>query len=381
MSGPLTILHVTAPARVGGLERVVEALAAGQRRAGHAVHVAVILDPGEADHPLAQGLRRADVGVAVINPPIRGYRRERGALATLCRELVPDVVHTHGARPDVVDGGVPRGLGIPVVSTVHGFTGGGWKNRLYERLMIRAYRRFSAVVAVSRPIVERLTRGGVPPQRIHLVRNAWSGGAGAATLSRAAARAALGIAAEGEGPRVGWIGRISQEKGPDVIVDAMARTEDPRIRLSMVGEGRAAAALRARAAASGLEDRVTWHGNVPDAGGLMPAFDVFVLSSRTEGTPIVLFEAMAAGVPIVATAVGGVPDVISAAEAILVPAEDAAALARAIGEVLRDPAGARSRGEAARRRLEREFAAEPWVHRYLDIYRSVTVPGGGGAQG
>jgi glycosyltransferase involved in cell wall biosynthesis len=378
MSDRLRILHVTAPARVGGLERVVEALASGQRRAGHAVHVAVILDEGERDHPMAQALRGADVGVEVITPPARGYRRERAAIAALCRRLTPDVVHTHGARPDVVDGGVPRGLGIPVVSTVHGFTGGGWKNRLYERLMIRAYRRFSAVVAVSRPIVERLTGAGVPAQRIHLVRNAWGGG-GARALSRGAARAALGIPADGP-PRVGWIGRVSAEKGPDVVVDALARLEDRSARLSMIGEGRELASLRARAASAELADRVTWHGNVPEAGTLMPAFDVFVLSSRTEGTPIVLFEAMAAGVPIVATAVGGVPDVVSAAEALLVAGEDAAALARAIGQALRDPAGARARAQAARARLEREFAAGPWVERYLDIYRSVSVREGGGAR-
>src|SRR6267143_334299 len=122
----LTVLHVTAPAQFGGLERVVEALAGGQRRAGHSVHVALVLDDNVGDHELAQALRRAGVAVEPLPLPARAYRRERAAIAELCRRLRPSVVHTHGYRSDVVDGAVPPRLGIPVVSTVHGFTGGGW---------------------------------------------------------------------------------------------------------------------------------------------------------------------------------------------------------------------------------------------------------------
>src|SRR5713101_3623616 len=95
------------------------------------------------------------------------------AMLELGRRLRPAVVHTHGYRPDVVDAGAARRLGIPTVTTVHGFTGGGWKNRFYERVQRRSHRRFDAVVAVSRPLVEQLLRDGVPPRRLHLVQNAW----------------------------------------------------------------------------------------------------------------------------------------------------------------------------------------------------------------
>ena len=94
--------------------------------------------------------------------PGRAYLRERAAIARLLREVRPDVVHTHGYRPDVLDAGVARGQGIAVVTTVHGFTGGGWKNRVYEWLQCRAFRRFDAVVAVSRPLVGLLERRGHP---------------------------------------------------------------------------------------------------------------------------------------------------------------------------------------------------------------------------
>ena len=374
-SDRLTVLHVTAPAPFGGLERVVEALAAGHRRAGHAVHVALILNGAVSDHPLAQALRRAGVAVELLPLPARAYLRERAAIAALCRRLRPAIVHTHGYRPDVVDGGVPRRHGIPVVTTVHGLTGGDWKNRCYEWLQLRAYRRFDAVVAVSRGVVERLGRAGVPQDRIVLLRNAWSGGT--APLARAAARAALGLNAVGA--RIGWLGRLSAEKGPDVILDALARLDDPRVRLSMLGDGPQASALRGRAAAAGLAERVTWHGVVPDAARLLSAFDVFVLSSHTEGTPIVLFEAMAAGVPIVATAVGGVPDIVSGNEALLVPADDPAALATAVSDVLRDPEAARRRALGAGRRLAEEFRLDPWLERYESLYRALAASRGAGA--
>ena len=106
------------------------------------------------------------------------------------------------------------------------------------------------------------------------------------------------------------------------------------------------------------------------------AFDVLALSSRTEGTPIVLFEAMAAGVPIVATAVGGVPDVVTPGEALLVPSEDAGALAEAIDAVLAEPGGAAARAVAAAERLAAVYSAAAWLDRYDELYDSLQTSRG-----
>ena len=101
----------------------------------------------------------------------------------------------------------------------------------------------------------------------------------------------------------------------------------------------------------------------------MPAFDAWVLSSRTEGTPVTLFEAVAAGVPVVATRVGGVPDVVGEGEAILVPPEDPEALAAAIRAVHASPLAAAARADRASRRVATEFAAAPWLDAYDRAYR------------
>jgi len=361
------ILHVGAPADVGGLERVVLALASGLRRRGHRVAVAAIVTPGRPEPPLLAALRENGVELSVLAIADRRYHRERRAVQSLCRALRPDVVHTHGYRPDVVDAGVARGLRIPTITTVHGFTGKDWRSRLYERLQVRAFRHFDAVAAVSRPQVDFLVGRGVRPERIHLVRNAWMGSA--PPLSRDAARRALGLASAGY--QIGWVGRFSREKGPDVLVRAMVLLADLPVSAVMLGGGSGLPAVRAEAARLGVLDRIAWPGQVPDAAALLGAFDLVVLSSRSEGTPIVLFEAMSAGVPVVASRVGGVPDVVGDNEAVLVPADDPGALAAAVRSVMADPDAARMRAAAARRRLASVFALEPWLDRYEAIYEAV----------
>jgi glycosyltransferase involved in cell wall biosynthesis len=362
----MVILHVVAPSAVGGLERVVQGLARGLRGTGHDVHVAAVLS-GSADHPFLAPLVHAGVPIHPLLLPPRAYLHERAAVAALCRRIRPEVLHTHGYRPDVVDVSVGRRLGIPTVSTVHGFTGGGWRNRFYEWLQRRALRRCDAVVAVSRPLAQRLERGGVPVERLHIVPNAWPGAE--PPLDGIAARRALGVGPEGF--VVGWVGRLSFEKGPDLLLDALRHLQDLPLAVSVLGDGPERASLEARARELGLDRCIQWHGTVPDAGRLFAAFDVFVLSSRTEGTPIVLFEAVAAGIPVVATRVGGVPDVVSPAGAALVPPHDALALAAEIRAVFRDPDAARARARAARTRLEHEFGVEPWLERYETVYRCV----------
>jgi glycosyltransferase involved in cell wall biosynthesis len=362
------ILHILAPGEVGGLESVVRSLASAQQAQGHLVAVAAVVDRESPEHPWVTAARAEGIPVYPCPIPPRAYHKERAAIARICRTLEPEIVHTQGYRPDVLAGGVARRLGHATVTTVHGFTGGGIRNRFYEWLQLRAFRRFDAVVAVARALGERLAAAGVPRERLHVIPNAYA--AAGPPLGRDAARAMLGVPPEGY--RLGWAGRLGREKGADVLVDALGLLRDLPISLSVVGAGRESAALGARAETRDVSDRIRWHGTVPDAARLLPAFDCFVLSSRTEGTPMVLFEAMAAEVPVVAAAVGGVPDIVSAEEALLVPPEDPAALAGAIRAVHADPAGAASRARAARRRLDSDYGVAGWVARYDGTYAAVT---------
>ena len=357
---------MVAPAPFGGLESVLRALANGHRGRGHTVRVAAVLSPGEGRHPFTDALEADGVSTSVIRIGDRDYGGERRAVRRLCHAERPDIVHTHGSRPDVVDGGVARGEGIGVVSTCHGFIDSTARGRFYQWLQRLALRRFDAVVAVSGPIAERVRAAGVDPGKVHLVPNVLA--AAATAIQRADARRRLDLP---DTPVIGWVGRLSGEKGPDVALEAFARLGRSDARLVVIGSGPDESALRARAAALGIESSVLWRGVVPDAGALFSAFDAFLLSSRTEGTPIALLEAISAGVPVVATRVGGVPDVIDESSARLVESGDVGALAASLAEILADPAAARARAERARARVVSAGAVESWLARYESIYRAV----------
>jgi glycosyltransferase involved in cell wall biosynthesis len=370
----MAILHILAPAPYGGLERVVRALALGHARRGRDVHVAAVLSPGEdADaHPFVVSLRDAGVRVHALRIGAREYLRERAAVATLCDRVGAEVVHTHGYRADVVGSSAARDRGVPCVTTVHGFTGGGWKNRLFETVQRFSFRGFGAVVAVSRPLAGILAASGVPRDAIHVIANAWDGEP--EPMEPVPARRRLGVDADAF--HVGWIGRMSREKGADVLLDAAAMLGHLPLAVSLVGDGPERAALEARAARLGIAGRVRFHGALPRAGEVVAAFDVLALSSRTEGTPVVLFEAIAASVPVVASRVGGVPDVTGDDGALLVPADDPVALAEALRRTHAAPAEAFARAAAARGRLQSHFALGPWLDAYEELYARVTRAAG-----
>jgi glycosyltransferase involved in cell wall biosynthesis/poly-gamma-glutamate capsule biosynthesis protein CapA/YwtB (metallophosphatase superfamily) len=365
-AGSLSVLHVAAPAHFGGLESVLRELAAGQAQRGHAVRVALVLSPGDEPHPLADSLKAAGVTAVPIYIGKRDYRGERRAIRALCRQHQPDVLHTHGYRCDVVDGAVAHSEGIAVVSTCHGFIESDRRGRLHQWIQRRALRRFDAVVAVSEAIKRRLLGAGVAPRRVHLVPNAATAPVGAVT--REEARRLLDLP---DNLLIGWVGRLSAEKGPDVALEAFARVTNPNVRMVFLGSGRDQEQLQARAEALRVSDRVIWRGAVPNASRFFRAFDAFLLSSRTEGIPMAVLEAMAANVPIVATRVGGVPDVLDSQRAHLVESEDVDGIAAALDAVFGDPDASRTKVERARKHLEERFAVAPWISSYESIYRSV----------
>jgi glycosyltransferase involved in cell wall biosynthesis len=188
----LSIVHIAAPGRVGGLERVVQGLAAGHARQGHEVTVVSIITPGHAGrHPFTQPLEEAGVNVHEMEFPSKALLREHKVVRLLLTRVSPHVVHTHGYRPDVLHATTARKLAIPTVTTEHGSSKLGGKTIVYEWLQRASFRRFQAVVAVSSPIAERLVTEGVPRSKVHLIPNGWAGGVD--FLDRSAARRNLGL--------------------------------------------------------------------------------------------------------------------------------------------------------------------------------------------
>lgn len=357
----LDIVHALAPAAVGGLETVVLTLAMHQQTGGNRVSLLVSAEP-RASHPFVDRARELGLPVDLIAASGRAYWAEASQQKAVLQRRAPRIVHTHGYRADLVAGGAAWWCGIPRVSTVHGFTGGDWRNRLYESLDRRVLRGFGRVVAVSELISQRLVESGISRDRVEVIPNAWAPTATA--FSRSEARERLGLAADAW--VIGWVGRINRVKALDVFLAALPGLSDLPLTVTVLGDGPDRAGLQGTA---GDGVPIHWQGMVPDAGRYFRAFDLFVLSSRSEGTPMVGLDAMGSGVPVVATAVGGVPALFGPQAAWLVPSERPDLLGAAIREAYQDQEAARSRAATALRRVETEYTAAGWVARYQAAYQ------------
>jgi glycosyltransferase involved in cell wall biosynthesis len=362
---PPRVMHVIEPSAVGGAESVVRAYGIAGGAHGAPVCVAAIVQ-GTDEGPFVQTLQDDGTPVVAIRCGRRRYGCEVDRLVAELKQRNVQLVHTHVYHADFVGYWAARRCGVPAVATVHGETRGGWKNRLYEWSDRRLLRRFAAVLCVSRAMRERLRGAGCAERILHWLPNAH---VPRPAVPRAAARRALGLPPDG--PVVAWIGRLSREKGPDVFVDAMGTMPGPRPLAIMIGDGPERGRIARRIARSRLSDCVRLAGERRDVATLLAGFDALVISSRTEGLPMVLLEAAEAGVPIVAFAVGGVPEVLDESSAWLVPPGDVPGLGRGIRAVLESPGDAERRGARARAIARERFGPESWIEETYRIYAEV----------
>jgi glycosyltransferase involved in cell wall biosynthesis len=337
----------------GGIGRHVRMLAAGCAARGLPVQV---LGPARTDRDFAFGAaaRFTPVDIASRPRPLRDLRAIV-RLRRLLRAAGTDVVHAHGLRAGALAAialASSRGPRPALVVTVHNSPppAGGVTPAVYHLLELVVARRADSVLCVSADLEQRMRAAGarrvghavVPAPLVSLA----VGDVSAETV--AATRAELGV--DPDRAVVLAVGRLVAQKGFGLLLEAASRWRDirPEPLLVIVGEGPLAAGLDARAVSLGLEVRFT--GRRGDVPALLAAADVFVLPSAWEGQSLVLQEALRAGVPVVATRVGGNQDLTGEEAAILVPPGDAARLADAVRGVLTDPAlAARLRKAAADR--------------------------------
>lgn len=260
--------------------------------------------------------------------------------------------------------------GLPWIAFAHGWTDEDRRIRLYNRLDFRLLRYPDRVVAVAESVRRRLEATGVPSSRITVIPNAVEIDAGERPVDDAGWRRRLGIPA---GTAVlSVIGRLSPEKGQDVFLEAcrFAAQMDCKFVGVLVGEGAWEKELRAKTTALGLESRVRFAGHCQDVAPVYAASDVIVIPSRSEGLPNVLLEAMASAKPVIATRVGGIPEVVSdGVNGRLVPPEDPVRLADAMAALLSDSQLRGALGERACVDV-RSFSPRARAERILSVYAS-----------
>ena len=357
-----SIVHVLSSFGVGGQERVALDLAIGQRARGHRVGVISLAPPPDG----AMAAEFAEAGIEV------GRVEKHGGLdptlvPRLARELRArraDVVHTHNPLPLIYGAPAARLIGAAAIHTKHGVNPGGRAHLLLRRAAAQLVHAFVAVSDTT--AAQARAQHDMPAGRLHTIPNG-------IRLdryqpdpeARAAARVELGL---GDAWVVGTVGRLDDYKNQAMLVRAMAPMLSSRVRLVLVGDGPSRAAVEAVVAGLPEPRWVVVAGRRMDVPKLLPAFDVFALPSKTEGLPLVVPEAMAVGLPIIATAVGGLPSVVDDGETGLLVPVDEAALRTAIERLAAAPEATREMGRRARTVALTRYSHDRMVDAYLDLY-------------
>jgi glycosyltransferase involved in cell wall biosynthesis len=289
-----------------------------------------------------------------------------------------DVLVCHGYKANMVGRLAARSCGIPAVAVARGWTGESWKVRLYEAADRLHLRYMDRVVCVSHAQAVKVRRAGVPPAKIVVIPNAAR--LNIALPADVEARDQLeSFVADGADWLVIAAGRLSREKGFSILIDAARLVLDrlPSARFIVFGEGALRPALERQIAVAGLTHHFALPGHRSDFDQLLASADLFVLPSLTEGLPNVVLEASSAGVPVIATAVGGNPEIIvDGVTGRLVPPNDSQALANQIVHLLTDEAGRRRMGQAAREYVTRRFSFARQAEMYLTLFRELRQPVG-----
>lgn len=337
------------------------------------VHLGIFLTPGEsADTPFTAAARDRGMPVHLIPGANRYDPRLASHTARLIQDLGVDIVHAHEVKSDVVGYLAARLARVAIVTTVHGWIGNTRKQRALIALDKRLVRRFDRVLAVSGRIEADLLAARVPSRIVRLLHNAIvtdqyrrrGGSDFRASLPRSMAA----------GPLLVSIGRLSHEKGHADLLDALAiiAGRGAEVSLALVGDGPERPSLEQRVHDRGLEGRVAFAGYVSRPQLVLEDADLMVLPSHTEGLPNAALEALAMEVPVLATAVGGTPEVVvDGVTGRLVPARDIGAMADAIGQFLADPTRWRAMAAAGAARVREQFDFDTRTRRLEAIYAEV----------
>lgn len=373
----MRVLHLLSSTGVHGAETMAIELIRQIHRLGVIPYLGLLETRGPTNAEITRRARPYVLDHSVL--PCRGQLDIRSIylLRRYMREHDVHVLHSHGYKADLYALLARLGTRVRLVSTCHNWLGKDLKMRAYAALDKRLLRRFDAVAGVSADVVSELCRY-VPSHRVVRIGNGVDPEAFRRLMPSERAKQELGLPAK---PLLGFVGRLTREKGVhDVLYAAQAlRHERCDFQLLIIGDGEERQALEQQAQALGIASAVTFTGTRADMPLLYSALDVFVLPSYQEGFPMSVLEAMACGVPVIATRVGDVPEIVEqGATGLLVPPGDRSALQAAIAQLLTDAQKRHDLGAAGHRRLCERFTSNAMARRYRALYEEVLNRQGGG---
>ena len=371
---PVRLMYLIAPSSYAGAERVVASIVRNLDREKYEITVGMFMNPLRPANDFLRDIERTGCRVMVIElRRVFEWRQFRELLDVLSEGRI-QILHTHSYRSDILGLLAAKRLGMPIVTTLHGWHPQGAKMHLYAFCERMAFKYFDRIIVVSEELRRRMVSFGIPAERLRKIRNAIDTGAYSMNHPTNAFREEYGIGNDTK--LVGTIGRLSPEKGLGdfLIAGRHVLRQQPQVKFVIAGDGPEKKPLKEMAEELGIENHVIFCGHRRDVATIYNALDIFVLSSFTEGLPIALLEAAFYAKPIIATSVGGIPEVIENNKTgILVSAHDPIQLGDRISELLSDGGRAKTLGVAAKCRIESEFDCKSWIRAIDDLYEEVLM--------
>lgn len=369
----MRLVHLTASPFFGGPERQMLGLAKALPPDCDITFLS-FAEAGRCEPFLAEVRRAGFTGLRLTHdtPRLFAARRE---LTDLLRDLKADLLLCHGYKANLVGRPAARRAGVPAWAVARGWTGQDLRVRCYDRLDRMLLSRMDLVVAVSDGMAAAVRDTGVPAAKIRVIRNAAR--EDAFRDPDPTHRRAMEKMFPNPGERIILsANRLTPDKGTHILIDAArAVTQaDPGARFLICGDGASRPDLEKQVRAAGLQDVVVFAGFRPDLDSWMPNADLLALPSFNEGLPNVVLEGCACGVPCVATAVFGTPEVLhDGVNGYLVPAGDPTALADRIIRLLADPESRRRMGAAGRELVRDRFTFAAQARQYVDLFAEMNI--------
>ena len=326
--------------------------------------------------------------IAALGVPVKVFPENRWGSGKIFLELVREfkksnirIIHTHKYKDTILAAPAAKLCGIPhVVRTVHGlrepFAGlQAFKMSCYEAIERTVHRHcVDSIIGVSSQIESKYKAEG-EVSRVTCIRNGIDLEGKLIQTDRWRTRKDLGI--DSETCLIGTVGRLTPVKGIPYLLEAASvlLRQGAKVKILVVGEGSIRQDLMAQTRSLGITDRVVFLGHREDTDALLQALDIFVLPSLSEGVPMALLEAMAAARAVVASRVGGIPEIIEDGfEGHLVEPMDVKGLAERCRRLIESPDVARKMGEQGRKRVERDFSATTMADRVASVYKELLMP-------
>ena len=372
----MRIAHIIKVTRISGAERHLLFLVEGLRKRGFDAHLIILVERDRPMDDMARAAEKRDIPLTRLTIH-RDYdlsllRRLRRAL----RQIKPDIVHTHLIHADLFGYAAAKLARVSaVVSSRHLDDTFRYRSR-WRRINRRLWRMIDAGIAISAAMRQfALEIEDAPADKVSVVlygmEYKWHSDKDIAA-ARLRLRTELKLPPDAQ--LLGMACRLVEQKGIPYALEALRRirSDFPRAHLVIAGDGEKARELRRLASLLGIADRVCWLGWRADAADLMAAFDIFLLPSLHEGFGLVLLEAMSRRVPIIASRVGAMPEIVVDGETgILVEARNVDQLAKAMARLLKDRALRKYMGLLGAARLEEHFSVERMVDGTLAIYEKI----------